>query len=286
VPLFLVVTATVGLAVAASLAADRQMESFLSDMDVKALDRAALLHERTSGLERERVRAEARVLADDTRVRAILMTPDFNEPTARDTLADLKRASGAALLAVLDAAGKVKAVAGSDAFSGVDLGAAPLVKAAFDGTTAGAWTVAGRLMVVGVAPIQFGDRTLALFMLGHDVGESTLDLVNRGTGVEGLVLVGDRVAAATSRAPGLIEAGRIAVLSEESGTQVVRADRVYAALVTRTGTSAGAGRLVWMVPSHDRGPRLAGLRLMSWSPIWFVTVTLALVGLISRKERT
>jgi hypothetical protein len=59
--------------------------------------------------------SEVTVLADDNRIRSTVLAPKFDEATVQDILEDLRKSSGATLLAVVDAAGKVIAVAGPPA---------------------------------------------------------------------------------------------------------------------------------------------------------------------------
>ena len=67
--------------------------------------------------------------------------PRFDEATVRDVLDDLRTASQATGLAVLDSAGKPQAVSGIAALKGVDLSSSAAVSTAQDRPTVDVWTV-------------------------------------------------------------------------------------------------------------------------------------------------
>jgi hypothetical protein len=273
-----------GLAGGVSYVSKQQLDLFLADLDGRALERAASLLERTVEQQRTDLLSEVRVLADDTRVRASIMTAEFSEATVKDVLDDLKKASGASVLAVIDVAGKVQAVTGADGLKGVDLGASPVVKEASERAAANVWTFPDRVLVIGVAPIRSGDRAAAFFMMGYELGAETLSSIERALGVAGAVVVRERMVASSSREPGVVEAVRRAADVEEDRNRVVRSDRAYVARVTRAGTSAGAGRVVWLVPMHHQGERARRLQLLGWMPIPLVGLTFAVVALLLRRK--
>src|SRR5688572_11079714 len=92
--------ALLALAAAGAFAIQREVGSLVSEVDEKNLERGGLLLTRTVQQQSADLLAEVRVLSDDTRVRTTVMTPEFNEATVRDVLEDLRRASGASVMAV------------------------------------------------------------------------------------------------------------------------------------------------------------------------------------------
>ena len=120
-----------GLVAGASWLADRQLRRFLSALDEQLLGQASASLEQLLARQRDQLVAEVKVLADDNRIRATVLAPKFDEATVQDILEDLRKSSGATLLAVVDAAGKVTAVAGAAGLREVNLGASPAVKDGF-----------------------------------------------------------------------------------------------------------------------------------------------------------
>lgn len=283
------VAGSVLLALGAALAwsQHQQLGATLSALDNAALVTAGKVLDRSIEQQRRALLAEVGVLADDTRVRASVMTPDFNEASVKDTLDDLKAASGASVLAVLDLDGKVRAVTGAEGLRHVDLGSTPLVKAAAEKPSAQVWTFPEHVLVVAAAPIHSGPDASALFMMGFELGATTLGSLRDMLGVDGAVLIGDRLVATSSPDPTLTAALRAAGSLDEDASHAVWADNAgkrsrYLARVTRTSASATAGKVVLIVPHHHHADQTALLRAMVWAPAFlgvlaFVLV-LALVG--------
>src|SRR5688572_17299142 len=96
----IVVLAALG---AVSWTADRQVRRFLSSLDDDIVGQAARSLDQLLARQRDQLVAEVRVLADDNRIRATVLAPKFDEGTVQDVLEDIRKSSGATLLAVLDA---------------------------------------------------------------------------------------------------------------------------------------------------------------------------------------
>ena len=86
-------------------------------------------------------RAEARVVAEEPRLKAVAATQDINPETVQGVARELRKAIGCELFVITDAAGRVLAdVAQADA-AGADLSGNELVARALkDGTASGVWT--------------------------------------------------------------------------------------------------------------------------------------------------
>ena len=208
------VTATAVLLFAAlgfaSWLADGQLRRLFSSLDDQALGQASRTLEELVNRQREQLVAEVKVLADDNRIRTTVLAPKFDEATVQDVLEDLRRSSGATLLAVLDGSGKVQAVTGAVGLRQVDLSASSAVKAAFQRPTSDIWTLPDQVQVIGLAPIRSGDQTPALLVKGLALANSQLATVETALGVSGAVFIGDRMASSSSATPALDEAFRSA----------------------------------------------------------------------------
>jgi len=264
--------ATLGLFVLALIvggawSADRQLRRFLTDLDEQALGQADLSMEQLLARQRDQLVAEVKVLADDNRIRATVLAPKFDEATVQDILEDLRKSSGATLLAVVDAAGKVTAVAGAAGLREVNLGASPAVKKAFDNPASAVWTLPDQVQIVGLAPIRSGDQTPALLVKGLPLGQSQLATVGQSLGVVGALFIGEKVAARSTDAPGLDEAvGAAAHLADGTGS-LSDGGRGHLVRLSRTGDGATAARLAWLVPRHHQFERARPLLLLIWCAV-------------------
>ena len=97
----LVFVLTLGL----SWFAQRWLEASFERLDARTLDGAARLLDSHFAHQREQLAATVGVLSEDSRIRAMVLTPTFDRATVMDLLTDLKATSGATMVALLDAAG-------------------------------------------------------------------------------------------------------------------------------------------------------------------------------------
>ena len=255
------------LVAAASWMGDRQLRRFLSALDEQLLGQASASIEQLLARQREQLVSEVKVLADDNRIRATVLAPKFDEATVQDILEDLRKSSGATLLAVVDGAGKVVAVAGALGLREVNLAASPAVKNGFDHPTSDIWTLPDQVQVVGVAPIRSGDQTPALLVKGLSLGRSQLATVGTSLGVSGALFIGERATATSLDARDLDEALRAAGRMGDGTEPVSAGGRTHLVRVTRTGEGATAARLAWLVPVHHQFERARTLLFLMWCPI-------------------
>jgi len=256
-----------GLVAGASYLADRQLRRFLSELDEQLLGQAGASMEQLLARQRDQLVAEVKVLADDNRIRATVLAPKFDEATVQDILDDLRKSSGASLLAVVDAAGKVVAVAGATSLREVNLGASPAVKTGFEHPTSDVWTLPDQVQVVGVAPIRSGDQTPALLVKGLSLGRSQLATVGTALGVTGALFIGERVTASSADGHELDEPLRAAGRMVDGIEPVAAGGRTHLVRVARTGEGATAARLAWLVPAQHQFERARTLQFLVWCPI-------------------
>jgi hypothetical protein len=256
-----------GLIAGAAWAGDRQLRQFLTDLDEQALGQAGASLEQLLARQRDQLVAEVKVLADDNRIRATVLAPKFDEATVQDILEDLRKSSGATLLAVVDSAGKVQAVAGAAGLRDVNLGASPAVKGGFERPTSAVWTLPDQVQVVGLAPIRSGDQAPALLVKGLPLGRSQLATVAQSLGVAGALFIGERVAAGSSDAPETDESLRAAARLADGTEALSAGGRSYLVRLARTGDGATAARLAWLVPHHHQFERARSLLFLIWCAV-------------------
>jgi hypothetical protein len=256
---------------------NRQLDALLSTLDEETLGEAGRALESLLARQKDQLAAEVTVLADDNRIRATVLAPEFDAPTVQDVIEDLRKSSGATLLAVLDANGKVQVVTGAGALKEANLGASPTVKAAFGKSTSDVWTLPDQVQVIGLAPIRSGDQTPALLVKGLPLGGSQLATVASMLGVAGAVSIGDKLIATSATGldgravPGadaaLDEALKLASGLPEGVDRVTTARGSYLVKVIRTGPAATAARVAWLVPYHHQIDKTRLLRLLVWAPL-------------------
>ena len=196
-----------------------------------------------------------KVLADDNRIRSTVLAPKFDEATVQDILDDLRKSSGATLLAVRRRGGQgARRWPAPSGLRDVNLGASPAVKTGFDRPTSDVWTLPDQVQVVGVAPIRSGDQTPALLVKGLSLGRSQLATVGKALGVTGALFIGERVAASSADGPELDEALRAAGRMVDGTEQVSAGGRSYLvrARARRRRRHGGAARLAGPAPSPVR----------------------------------
>ena len=263
--------------------ADGQLRHLLAGLDDEALGQASRTLEELVNRQREQLVAEVKVLADDNRIRTTVLAPKFDEATVQDVLEDLRKSSGASLLAVLDATGKVQAVTGAVGLRQVDLSASSAVKTAFQRPTSDIWTLPDQVQVIGLAPIQSGDQAPALLVKGLALAKSQLATVETALGVSGAVFIGDRIASSSSQNPALDEVFRSAGRLADGSDELAVGSRSYRVKIGRAGEGATAARLAWVVPHHRIVERARLLLLLVWCPIPLGALLLLLVLANSRR---
>jgi hypothetical protein len=269
------------LGVAAWLASG-QLEQLLAGQDDQVLGQASRTLEELVNRQREQLVSEVTVLADDNRIRATVLAPKFDEATVQDVLEDLRKSSGATLLAVLDANGKVQAVTGAVGLRQVDLGASTAVRTAFQHPTSDIWTLPDQVQVIGLAPVRSGGETPALLVKGMPLGRAQLATVETALGVPGAIFIGDRIAA-SSPTGAYDEAWRGAARLADGSDDLAVGAHAYRVKIGRAGEGATAARLAWLVPRRGPLERARNLALLVWAPIPIGALLLLLALVTSRR---
>lgn len=205
---------------------------------------------------------ETRVLVDDARIREPMAVPNVDDETLIDLLQELKGASHASLVGIVNPAGVVRVVVGADAVRGVDLSGSSLMKPAEGKAPATTWVFPDRIVAVTVAPIRLGERFVGYLMMGRDIG-GTLSLVEQATGVSGAVVFQQKVVVSTdkdaSHAPAFIEAASL-----EQGHSATVAGN-FLARATRVDANK-SGSVAWVVPQLHAAAIFDINRGLWWSP--------------------
>jgi hypothetical protein len=124
-------------------------------------------------------------LAGDTRIRSTLGVAATDEATVRDILEDLRGATSADVLAVIDGDGVVRAVVGAPRMLGVDLGSSALLQPTKpDGHRAFAlWSVDKGVALIVAVPVLQGRDVGGFMLVGRRPSDSALDAVAQSLGL-------------------------------------------------------------------------------------------------------
>jgi sigma-B regulation protein RsbU (phosphoserine phosphatase) len=187
---------------AATVAAERYLASRAREDLGAELHRAADVYE---ALEIERTGrriAEARVIAEEPRLKAVVRTLEIDRATLEDVADEIRRAAQADLFAFTDRMGQVTADASLDEGLEADLSVRPELKRAFtDGEASAVWSVGDALHQVVVRPILFGSEVSAMLVTGHRLQDQSVRAARLRTGCEVAILLGTRVVAAAFGTP-------------------------------------------------------------------------------------
>ena len=180
-----IILLTLGVAVVWSLAAMRQLSSSIVRETAVHLDRARRAFDLTRSRTVEFLRAQARVMAEDPRLKATLQTEGMDEASLADILRDLTKLRGSGFLLILKPDGHVWAQAGAEELRGLDLSGSSAVKKAqgtLDATT-GFWVIGGKIMDLSIVPVRYGPNPLAYLVVGQAVDQDMLNMIAEETGV-------------------------------------------------------------------------------------------------------
>lgn len=180
-----IIVLTVGVATVWSLVAQHQLEASIARECAMHLDHARRAFELTRSRRLEFLRAQARVLVEDPRLKSTLSTEGVDEATVADILGDLGKLRGTGFLMVLSSDGRVFAQAGADELRGLDLSGSSAVKKA-QGTldaVPGSWVINNKIMDLSIMPVRFGPNPIAYLVVGQAIDQEMLNSITEQTGV-------------------------------------------------------------------------------------------------------
>lgn len=262
----------------------RQLDALLHRFESRTVEQAAKVLDQLVTEQRKHLPALVGVLADDARIRAMVLTPTFDQATVLDLLTDLKATSGATMLAVLDSAGTVRAVVGAPEMDQLGLGTSSLVRDALEKPSAQLWAFGNEVGVLSTAAVRLDGQVRALFMMGFAMDDAVLESIQRTLGVTGAVFVGDGIVASATQDPAMTELLRTAA-GVQPGTYR-RLAGAYVASSSALSDSAVAAKAAWIVPLAGDADQVKLTRGLSWLLAALAGLGLSLVlGLALRKSR-
>jgi hypothetical protein len=265
-------------------ASHRRLDALLDRVDARTLDESAKVLDNLLGQQRKHLSSSIGVLAEDTRIRAMVLTPTFDRATVVDLLTDLKTTAGASVVAILDGDGTVRAVVGAPEMDQLNLGTSSLMQSAIEKPSAQLWAFANGVGVLSATAVRLDDQVRALFMLGFQIDDALLAGIEQALGATGAVFIGDAIVASASKNPEVERALRSAAELSPGSYQVV--DGSYLASSSKLSDSAVAATVAWVVPLHRHADNIALTRALTWLPAALVGLVVALMmGLVSSRSR-
>lgn len=176
---------TFGVAAVWSLVALHQLSSSIVRESATHLERARRTFDLTRARTLDSLRAQARVMVEDPRLKATLSVEGIDEPTVADILGDLGKLRSSGFLMVLTPEGRVFAQAGADELRGLDLSGSSAVKKAQSTleSVTGSWVIGGKIMDLSIMPVRFRTKPIAYLVVGTAVDQDMVNAVADELGV-------------------------------------------------------------------------------------------------------
>jgi hypothetical protein len=272
------------LALLLSWAAQRRLDALLDRFDARTLEESAKVLDNLLGQRQKHLTSTIGVLAEDARIRAMVLTPTFDQATVLDLLTDLKATSRASVVAILDSGGTVRAVVGAPEMDQLDLGTSSLVQNALEKPSAQLWAFANEIGVLSATPVRLDNQVRALFMMGFEIEDALLEDIERALGATGAIFVGDRIVASATKDPEIERALRSAAESPPGTYHIVAG--TFLAMSSRMSDSAVAATVAWIVPLYRHTDEVTLARALSWLPsVLFGLVLAFMIGLVLSQSR-
>jgi sigma-B regulation protein RsbU (phosphoserine phosphatase) len=127
-------------------------------------------------------KSEARVVAEEPRLKAVVATEDVSRETVLGVAFDLRRALQSDLFLITDGDGRLVADLLEPTAQGFDLSSNPVVAGALkDGEKAGVWTSEGAVFEVSARRLEFGTTTVGVLVIGYKIDDRVVDSIRRQT---------------------------------------------------------------------------------------------------------
>src|SRR5262249_41582753 len=159
------------------------------------LVRARAVLAEDAGRRRSLYEAQAAVMAEAPRLKAVVVTEDINVETVLDVATELRRELRSDRFVVVDGDGRVLADVGA---SSGGLSSDALVARAFaDGAARGVWASGGRAWEMHARRLAFGQTAVGVVAIGYAVDDRMMAGFERQTETHALVLLGGKRIAST-----------------------------------------------------------------------------------------
>jgi sigma-B regulation protein RsbU (phosphoserine phosphatase) len=141
-------------------------------------------------------KAQARIVADEPRLKAVVDARDITRETVLGVAYDLKKAIATDLLLLTDGTGHLIADVAAPEAEGFDLSDKPLVASAIEhGEGRGIWTQDGRVYQMEAQRMSFGGKPVGVAVIGYAIDDKVAETIFRQTGDAVAIIYDGHVAA-------------------------------------------------------------------------------------------
>jgi phosphoserine phosphatase RsbU/P len=165
-----------------------------------ALKRTQRVFEEVGAYRRSLIRAQARVMAEEPRLKAVVNTENVSTATLADVARDLRKLTRSDVFIITDGRGRLRIDLANMGAPETDLSHLPMVAAALaGGEGSGAWTDDRRAYQVEAVAMTLGAKTVGVVVTGFALDDGVAEAVFQQTGMDVVVEDGGRVVAASPR---------------------------------------------------------------------------------------
>jgi sigma-B regulation protein RsbU (phosphoserine phosphatase) len=197
----IIVGAIVLVAAATVIAAQVLLESSARERIAASVDGAHEVFEDSYARARDLHAAQAEVVANAPRLKAVVATGDVDRATILDVAQELQESVGSEIFIVLDGGGRLVADTQVPEAEGVSLAERPIVAQALaQGRATAAWADDSGVYQVSARRLEFGREVVGVLILGHELGGPFLASITTPTRTAAVLSV-DGVVATSSLGP-------------------------------------------------------------------------------------
>jgi sigma-B regulation protein RsbU (phosphoserine phosphatase) len=174
---------------------------------IEEVSRASRVFDDLHAYRESLLRSEARVVAEEPRLKAVVATEDITHETVISVALELRRALQSSIFVITDADGRLVADVADPSASGDDLSSDRYVAAAFkNGEASGLWSHEHELYAVHARTLTFGKTTVGALVVGYQIDDALARSVSSETGSPVVVLHDGVVVASSLEAANTSEA--------------------------------------------------------------------------------
>ena len=160
------------------------------------LRRARRLFEDLQTYRQSLLRSEARVIAEEPRLKAVAATQDLDPETAFGVAFELRRALQSDLLVLADGTGRVLADTSDRSASGQDASSSPVVAAAFkEGEGSAVWSDGNQVLQVHARRLSFGSTIVGVVIVGYKLDDRIAKTAHDQTAIGVAIALDDQTVA-------------------------------------------------------------------------------------------
>jgi len=209
----------IGIVGVTSLVSARVVEQDARNALDEGLHRGALVFEELFAQRQTLLAANAQIVAEESRLKAMIATEDIDHATAYDACRELQRAMGSDLLLLTDAEGVLVAEVADEDATGVQLQDEPVVADALAGGTGrGIWLADGRAYQMASRRLALGETALGVLVVGWEIDDALANAAAREAGGAVVVLANEQPVA--SSLPVATMQGELPAKAAKDGTFV------------------------------------------------------------------